>query len=121
MNKTQSGASRTGHPTHPSHNGDFQEVSLGEGRRISEESHDDNVCRHHDPLHGTWRESFYQAPAPGQGVRRYLKDRPAPQPPGAKESRSRRHPEDTGYMKASDRAYKAFNQASGIRNLESSN
>ena len=44
----------------------------------------------------------------------------APQPPAAKEARSRRHPED-GYMKASDRAYKAFNQASRIRNLKNSN
>ena len=119
MNKTQSGSSRTGHPTHRRHNGDFQEVSFGEGRMISEISHG-NVFRHHDPFHGTWRESFYQAPAPGKGVRRYLKDRPAPQPPAAKEARSRRHPED-GYMKASDRAYKAFNQASRIRNLKNSN
>ena len=76
--------------------------------------------RHHDPFHGTWRESFYQAPALNKGVRRYLKDRPAPQPPGNKESsfndkKSRRKPED-GYMKASERAYKAFNQVIGIRN-----
>ena len=73
---------------------------------------------HHDPYHGgTWRESFYPVPPPPISLgprsdfsRRPFKDKPAPQPPkDAKDKKQRRKSED-GYMKASERAYKAFNQ-----------
>ena len=56
-------------------------------------------------------DSMVPGPAtkPGLG-RRPLKDRPAPQPPEAKDKRAGRKKAEDGYKKASDRAYKAFNQ-----------
>ena len=73
--------------------------------------------RHHNPFgHSSWRDSLYLVPGPatkpGLG-RRPLKDRPAPQPPEAKDAKDKRagrKKAEEGYKKASDRAYKAFNQ-----------
>ena len=69
--------------------------------------------RHHDPYLGSWRESFYQLPPPPHVKRQ------APLPPlmiikeGSKEKSKERKPRrkpEMEYMKASERAYKAFNQ-----------
>ena len=60
------------------------------------------------------------ATKPGLG-RRPLKDRPAPQPPEAKDAKDKRpgrKKAEDGYKKASDRAYKAFNQVRAGVELE---
>ena len=57
------------------------------------------------------------ATKPGLG-RRPLKDRPAPQPPEAKDGKDKRtgrKKAEDGYKKASDRAYKAFNQVRTVQ------
>ena len=73
---------------------------------------------HHDPYHGgTWRESFYPVPPPPISLgprsdfsRRPFKDKPAPQPPKDAKDKKQRRKSGDGYMKASESAYKAFNQ-----------